>query len=141
MRNCLLRFSSIITSSSEALPNGDKSNEKIFITFSVFGMPYANDGLQMCIRDRIIPLIAREKDVIRNFFLLREVFIFAIEKGVIFLNRCFGVLQFCKTPFVLYASIGDTWLAILAGLLMEYRMATYSNKRIKLPQDVYKRQI
>ena len=38
-------FSSIITSSSEALPNGDKSNEKIFITFSVFGMPYANDGL------------------------------------------------------------------------------------------------
>ena len=81
-----------------------------------------------------MPLIAREKEVIRNFFLLREVFIFAIEKGVIFLNKCLGVLKSCKTPFVLYASIGDTLLAILAGLLIEYKTAIYSTKIIKPPQ-------
>lgn len=65
---------------------------------------------------------------------MREVFIFAIEKGVILLNRCLGVLNFCKTPFVLYASIGDTLLAILAGLLIEYKTAIYSTKIINAPQ-------
>ena len=65
---------------------------------------------------------------------MREVFIFAIEKGVILLNRCLGVLNFCKTPFVLYASIGDTLLAILAGLLIEYKTAIYSAKIINAPQ-------
>ena len=81
-----------------------------------------------------MPLISREKVVIRNFFLLREVFIFASKKGVIFLDKCIGGLQFCNDPFVLYASIGDTLPAILAGLLMEYKMAMYSTKIIRPPQ-------
>ena len=79
-------------------------------------------------------LISREKVVIRNFFLLREVFIFASKKGVIFLDKCIGGLQFCNDPFVLYASIGDTLPAILAGLLMEYKTAMYSTKIIRPPQ-------
>ena len=81
---------------------------------------------------KIVPLIARENEVIRNFFLLREVFIIASEKGVIFLDKCIGGLQFCNDPFVLYASIGDTFPAILAGLLMA---VSYTHL------DVYKRQI
>ena len=47
-----------------------------------------------------------------NFFLFRDVFIFAIVNGVIFLNLCFGAFKFCMVPLVVYASIGDTLLAI-----------------------------
>lgn len=72
---------------------------------------------------KIMPLTANEKEVIRNFFLFRLVFILARDCGVIFLYNCLEAVIFSENPLAFDASIGDTLLAMTAGLLIEHKTA------------------